>query len=463
VVDSRAVPALELMPMDEMLARLDRVLAASPADETEIAWLEVRRGREESGNKPRREGERRERTLLVRVRESGRPGFHRTGESTVSELENAVRMALAQARLASPSPVRAAPPAPPGGASRPTDRGPELLDLELTELHPGKARDLVQRLAGRTGAARLAWAAARVAVVRSDGRRRSAEVTAAGLDVREGSGPGAGRAAAAARSWAGLAAEAVAERARRRAASAGPAGSAASGSPADLPPGPLPLLLAPEATAALVDLLNRLALSAAAFNEGTSFLSGRLGQQVFHPMVSLCDDGTDPRGLPFPFDLAGDARRPVDLIEDGVLLTPAVDAALGERLGRAPTAHAVAQDESLAIHLFLRPGPCDEGEVLRRTDGGLWVGSLAGLASFDPRELRFRAVARGVRRIEAGALGRAVPDLVWEGSLAGVFTQVLGVGREVVVVGGDEPLLGGISAPALAIGPTGSLQLAPAH
>ncbi len=259
----------------------------------------------------------------------------------------------------------------------------------------------------------------------------------------------------------------MAERARRRAASAGSAGSAgsaasaASGSPDDLPPGPLPLLLAPEATAALVDLLNRLALSSAAFAENASVLSGRLGQQVFHPMVSLCDDGTDPRGLPFPFDLAGDARRPVDLIEDGVFLTPALDAALAERLGRTPTAHAVALDESLAIHLFFRPGPCDEGEVLRRTDGGLWVGSLAGLACFDRRELRFRALARGVRRIEAGALGRAVPDLVWEASLGGVFTQVLGAGREVVVVGGDEPLLGGISAPALAIGPTGSLQVAP--
>src|SRR3954469_14343769 len=104
MVDSPAVPDPTLMPMDEMLARLDRVLAASPADETEIAWLEVRRGGEEAGQR-RPSPERQERTLLVRVRESGRAGFHRTGEATVSELENAVRMALAQARLTPPAPA----------------------------------------------------------------------------------------------------------------------------------------------------------------------------------------------------------------------------------------------------------------------------------------------------------------------------------------------------------------------
>jgi predicted Zn-dependent protease len=118
-------------------------------------------------------------------------------------------------------------------------------------------------------------------------------------------------------------------------------------------------------------------------------------------------------------------------------------------------------DESLAIHLFLRPGDCDLSEALRRTEGGLWLGWLSGLACFDRRDLRFRAVAHGVRRIENGALGRALPDLVWEGSLAAVLSSVLGVGREAVVVGSEEPLLGAISAPALAISPLGSFRLAP--
>jgi len=454
MLDSPTVPDLNLMPMDEMLARLDRVLAASPADATEIAWLEMRRGREETGRQRTAEspGGFRERTLLVRVREAGRAGFHRTGFATVSELENAVRMALAQARLAPPGPP-APGVGPVAGASRPTDRGPELFDRELAGLDGARARELVQSWAGRGGAARLDWAAARVVVTGSDGRRRSAEVTTAALAVRQGRGPNAGRAVVAARSLAGLAPERVAEEARRRAAAEGVA---------DLPEAPPSLLLAPEAAAALVDLLNRLALSSTAFHAGDSFLCERLGESVFHPLVSLRDDATDPRGLPFPFDLAGEAKRPVDLIEEGVARTPAVDLPLARRLGCAATPHAVALDESLATNLFLRPGGADEGELLGRAgEAGLWVGSLQPLEGFEPRRLAFRAVARGVRRIENGALGRALPDLLWEASLAEVFTRVLAVGRETVVVAGDEPLLGGISAPALVIGPTGRLIVAP--
>jgi PmbA protein len=425
------------MPLDEMLSRLSRVVEASPADATEIAWIEARRDRLGTG-KRRRDGERRERTLLVRVRESGRSGFHRTGEATVSELENAVRIALAQARLsppASPPPSTGRAPAAEPAAGRSTDRGPELYDRELAELDEARARDLVQRLAGRSGAARLGWSMARVAVAGNEGRLRSAEVTAAALEVSHGRGPAAGSATAASRSLAGLAPEAVAERARRR---------AAPEDLAELPSTPAPLLLlAPEATASLVDLLHRFALSAAALREGTSALCDRLGQRVFHPALTLRDDATDPRGLPFPFDLSGEAKRVVDLIGQGVAL-------------------AAADDESLASHLALLPGSCDEGEVLRlASDEGLAVASLSPIECFDPGGLRFRAVARGVRRIERGALGRAVPDLLWDDRLESVLGRIVGVGREVVAQGGDEPLLQGISAPALVVGPSGSLAVAP--
>ncbi|HTQ78943.1 MAG TPA: metallopeptidase TldD-related protein [Thermoanaerobaculia bacterium] len=447
------MPAPDLMPMEEMLARLDRVLAASPAEETEIAWIEVRRSHEEAGRR-RSSGERRERLLFVRVRESGRIGFQRTGEATVSEIENAVRTALAQARLA-PAPTANTPvsfpasPAAPEGR-RPTDRGPELLDLELAHLEPPRARTLAERLAGREGSARLSWAAGRMAVARSDGRQLSAEATAAAFTVRDGQGADAGSAAAAARSLSGLAPEAIAERARRRRA---PAGSLA-----DLPEGPLPLVLSPEATAALVDLLNREALSSLSWREGISVLCDARGQRVFHPTLSLVDDATEPSGLPFPFDFRGNPKARVGLVEEGVLRTPAIDLPLSRQLDAPPTPHAVAFEESLATNLFLLAGASAEGELLEQAgEGALWVGSLEDLACFAPLRLGFRGVARGVRSITGGALGRALPDLVWEADLTAALSGVLAVGRETVVVASGEPFLGGISAPALVLSPSGRL------
>ena len=61
------------------------------------------------------------------------------------------------------------------------------------------------------------------------------------------------------------------------------------------------------------------------FRDGSSALAAARGQSLFDPALTLRDDGTDPAGLPFPFDLAGVAKRPLDLVAAGVVATPAVD------------------------------------------------------------------------------------------------------------------------------------------
>jgi len=432
------MPPAVLVPVEEMLARLDRALASSPADETELVWIEARRGQENNGKRRRDSFEIPERNLLVRVRESGRIGMHRTHTAGPSDLENAIREALAQARLAPP----AGAPNPPAAA----DPQPEILGLADPEIarlgQGGRARDLLQRHAERGEIGWLGWSEGRMAVVTSRGLRRATEVTAAWLVASCGLGAGAGRAAAAARAFTDLDPAAVFERARRRHS---PAGAAT----AEPPSTPVPLVLSPEAAAALVDLLNREALGSSTFLEGA--LRDRLGEPVCHPAITLRDDGTDPRGLPFPFDFLGRAKRPIDLIERGVLRTPAVDERLAAAIGRPPTPHLVAPDEALATQLFLEPGEAPDDEILRRAGGGLWVTWLDAPRSFDPATLRFRAWLRGVRRIEGGALGAPVPDLVWEDHLPSLLERVLGVGRQpVTAVTAGDPLFGATTAPMIA-------------
>ena len=432
----------------EIVSRLDRLLAGSPAEATEISWLEVRRGQESTGKRRRDSYELNERTILVRVRESGRTGMHRTGSPNLSELENAVREALALARLAPPSPAPLDPP----GAAAPiatavTAAG--LHDPELAAMTPGRARELLQRLSGsgeRSGSrgetARLGWAEGRIAVANSRGLRRAAEVTAGWTEVICGRHPGAGRAAAASRSLAGLDPQAVRERARRR-----------QGPPEVEPPpeGPVPLLLSQEAAAALVELLNRQALTSDAFHSGLSFLRGRLDQPVFHPLIHLRDDPADPRGLPFPFDLLGAAARPVDLVKGGVALTVALDDRLARELDRPPSAQRVSPDEAVSSHLFLGPGSASEDELLRAAEGGIWIAALDPLEAFDAHALRFRAVARGARRIAGGALGRSLPDLIWEDDLPALLNRVLAVGSELVTVATGAGLFQATTAPMLAV------------
>jgi predicted Zn-dependent protease len=466
-----------LAPVEEMVARLERALAGSPADETELVWLEARRSlesnRQESNGRGRRDSfEAPERSLLVRVRVSGRTGLHRTGQTGLAELEKAVREALAQARLAAPTP----PPRLPEGAGDPLPQIPGLYDPEIPRLTPARVKELIQKTADRGEVARLGWGEGRLAVVNSRGLRRAVLCTAAWIDVACARAPGAGHAAGVSRSLAGLDGldvAAVVERARRRDVAS--AGAGAEEAPPAGPLAPLPVALAPEAAAVLIDLLNRHALSSLSFLDGVSFLCERTGQEVFHPSISLRDDPLDPRGAPFPCDLLGAAKRPLEIVRNGVFLAPVRDERLAQLLDLRPTAHLAAPDEARAGHLALvpalAPNSQPDAELLRQAEGGLWVSALDPVEVFDPYHLRFRAVARGVRRITGGgALGAALPDLVWEGDLPALLSAagVLGVGAEAVAVAsvssgvsGVDPLFGAVSAPLLALAAVAGLRPEP--
>jgi len=69
---------------------------------------------------------------------------------------------------------------------------------------PARARDLLQRLAGKGETARIGWSEGRIAVANSRGLRRAADVTSVWMEVICARQPGTGRAASASRSLAGL-------------------------------------------------------------------------------------------------------------------------------------------------------------------------------------------------------------------------------------------------------------------
>lgn len=433
------------VPLDEITARLAALLAASPAESTEISWMEVRRGQESNGKRRRDSYEVHERTVMLRVRESGRTGVHRTSLSRPSDLENALRDALANARLSDPTPSSV----PPQEHDAPVSPAP-LFDPDLAAMTAGRARDLIQSLAARGETARMGWAEGRVAVANSRGLRREQEVTSTWLEVVCGRGPGAGRATGASRSLSGLEAERVFERARRHQA------------PLDVvppPAAPCPAVFAPEAVATLVELLNRNALTSESCLAGVSYLFANLGNQVFDSKITLRDDPTDPRGLPFPFDLLGSAARPVDLIDAGVARSCAVDDRLARESGRATTPHLIAPGEAVPTHLFLLPGEASEPELLERCEGGLWIAALEPIECFDAHALRFRAVARGLRRVQGGELGLGVPDLVIEGTLPALFSNVLAVGAELNRVATGSGLFRATTTPALAIAGVGGYRI----
>lgn len=438
---------LEFLPLDEIADRAEQVLSASVADETELVWLEVRRGRAQNRRKRVDHRRRTERTILVRVLDRRRVGSHRLGAAEIGELDGAVRLAIAQSRSREPLPGMLHLPAD----ETPVATGLKVCDAAIAELDQQRLDELYRPWLGQRGTVTLEWAEARVIVFNSRGVRRRIEVTAMGIEARVGRRPGGGRAVGAARTLEALAAEQVVGRARQR---------HASGSVGELPTAPVTVVLSPEATARLCDILNRVAFSAVAYYQGSSFLREHLDVQVFDRSLNLRDDGTEQSGLPFPFDLEGTAKRPVDLILKGTPKTPALDQRQAAQLGLSATAHAIGGNDARALNLFLVPGTADHAELLRNGEGGIWIGWLDPVECFEPARVQIRTHARGVRRIADGQLAEGLPDLVWEDSLLRALSNLLQIGSEPVLQLSHDGVLGGISAPGLVISGVTGLRTA---
>ncbi len=438
-------PPRRFYPLKEVKARLDRVLETSPADETELVWFERKRGWAETWAPEKAAVEAPILTVLIRVVEGGRMGWHRTEAAEPRELENAVREALSLAKVQAPVKKR---PVLPEEAKDDQSRS-SIMDRDITSLEAEDALRLLRSRVKKGERARLSWSDCRLAVHNSHGLRRAAAATEISFQIATGKGPGIGHAAASARSMDRLDLEQVAARARALAS--------ADTSAAPPPEGPVPILFSPEATVELLNTLNMFAFSARSYLDGTSFLSRHRGVQVFDRGLHLRDDGCQESGLPFPFDLEGSPKTPLDLIVAGKPSTPALNRAQGARAGLKPTAQAIGGSDSLCGNLFLEGGDRDDGELLEAAEGGIYIGHLEPPECFEPSQLRLRTRARGLRRIRNGSLAEPVEDCIWEDSLLRSLAMLRAIGRNLVTLHTRSTPLGGITAPAVVVGESAGL------
>jgi len=431
--------------IDRQLERLETALENSPADETELVWIESRRNAAGSG-RSRRDRAESSSILLVRVLERGRQGCYRTGNLALGDLERAIRQALAHARVQTPlSGMRHLPA---DATSLPEDL--ILHDAAIADLTVDDARQFLGERIDSVANAQLEWVAAHVAVANSRGLRRFAAVTSAQATVRIGGGPGGGVACAASRRLESLDPAMLQAQATARASTS----AAEAWTPAEVP-----VVFSPLSTRSLLDTMNRHVFSASSYSEGLSLLREHLGIQVFDRGFNLIDDGTRADGLPFPFDLEGTSKQRIDLVSEGTPRTPALDQRQAAILGLPPTGHAIGGNDAMAQNLFLLPHPDNsEEQLLQHADGGLWVGALSPIECLEPARIRVRAGFRGVRRIRDGKLDAPVQDLLWQGSLLRGASNLIGIGdRPELAWLGDRGVFGGCSCPSIALAAVGGL------
>jgi predicted Zn-dependent protease len=199
-------------------------------------------------------------------------------------------------------------------------------------------------------------------------------------------------------------------------------------------PGQYTVVLEPAAVADLVQFISLLGFGARAVREGTSFLTGKLGQAVLGPSITLRDDGHDPAGLPRPFDTEGVARRPLTLVRAGVAEEIAYDSYYAHLEGKRSTGHAITGRFSagpVPINVFMEPGEATREELIAGVERGILVTRFHYTRVVHPHSVTVTGMTRdGTFLIERGAVARPVKNLRFTQSYVRALNQVEAIGRE---------------------------------
>ncbi|TXC73664.1 metalloprotease TldD [Sphingorhabdus soli] len=169
--------------------------------------------------------------------------------------------------------------------------------------------------------------------------------------------------------------------------------------------------------------------------KGTSAFSGRIGERVGAPGITIVDDGSlaDRRGS-LSIDDEGTPTQETTLIEDGILKGYMQDRLNARLMGVAPTGNGRRQDYAHApmprmTNTFMKSGNDDPAELLRRVKKGIFAKSFGG-GQVDIVSGKFVFSCTEAYKIENGKLGDPIKGATLIGDGPTVLTKVTGIGND---------------------------------
>jgi TldD protein len=197
--------------------------------------------------------------------------------------------------------------------------------------------------------------------------------------------------------------------------------------------------------------------------KGTSAFSGRIGERVAAPGVTVVDDGSigERRGS-LSIDDEGTPTRCTTLIEDGILKGYLQDRLNARLMGVEATGNGRRESFAHApmprmTNTFMLAGKDDPGEILKRAKNGIYAKSFGG-GQVDITSGKFVFSCTEAYRIENGRLGAPIKGATLIGDGPTVLTKVAAIGNDLELdegIGicgkGGQSIPAGVGQPTLLI------------
>ncbi|MDP6423437.1 MAG: metallopeptidase TldD-related protein [Planctomycetota bacterium] len=420
-----------MLARDQAKAFCERVLSRADGDEIEVIV-----GASESNALRMAESAPSEQNASTRVRCSirvVRDGRH--GRAEVESLgDAAIDRTIAAARAAAAAtPVSSLPPF--AGASTGDDGG--------------QPEDAVRAVAGHAPAAKVAQVRGYLDRVRASGAVATGFYETKGESVTYANTAGCFRHAFQGRSWfsstvladdgAGVAhagatgenlapdrIDAAGQRALDKALS--------SRAPRNIDPGDYRVLLEPIAVAELVMFVSWTGMSGRRLLDGASFLSGKIGERVLSEQLTIRDDAGDARFRSPRFDLEGQDRRAVTIVDAGIGKGVVWDRATALEGQTETTGHAMPQPCASGPepdNVIMEAANGVESDMLARLGNGLLVTQFHYTNVIDPVPVTVTGMTRnGTFLVENGEIVGPVKNMRFTQSIIAALTNVDAVGDD---------------------------------
>ena len=197
--------------------------------------------------------------------------------------------------------------------------------------------------------------------------------------------------------------------------------------------------------------------------KGTSAFSGRIGERVAAPGVTVVDDGSilERRGS-LSIDDEGTPTQETVLIEDGILKGYIQDRLNARLMGVAATGNGRRESFAHApmprmTNTFMKGGHDDPAEILSRARSGIFAKSFGG-GQVDITSGKFVFSCTEAYKIENGRIGAPIKGATLIGDGPSVLTRVKAIGNDMCLdegVGicgkGGQSVPAGVGQPTLMI------------
>jgi TldD protein len=172
--------------------------------------------------------------------------------------------------------------------------------------------------------------------------------------------------------------------------------------------------------------------------KGSSAFSGKIGQRIAAPGVTVVDDGTmnDRRGS-LSIDDEGTPTQENILIEDGILKKYMQDRMNARLMGVEPTGNGRRESYAHApmprmTNTFMRAGNDDPAELMSRVKDGIYAKSFGG-GQVDIVSGKFVFSCTEAYRVKNGKLGDPIKGATLIGDGPTVLTKVIGIGNDMAL------------------------------